>query len=155
VEDDEHNKKIHIINHTKIPFWLDFCDDSYLDKYTPDKIGRRTKVINDTEIKAIFFEEIPNVLFIDPLKTTLHTDTALSYIKLNLVGSMANYFTISTQGKSAKEVLDNLLYTHTYYNESITLSCIPIYYLEPNVRISVYDESSGINGEYIIKSYSI
>ena len=46
-------------------------------------------------------------------------------------------------------------YTHTYYNESITLSCIPIYYLEPNVRISVYDEFSGINGEYIIKSYNI
>ena len=68
---------------------------------------------------------------------------------------MANYFSISTQGKSAKETLDSLLYTHTYYNESITLNCIPIYYLEPNVRISVYDETSGINGEYIIKSYSL
>jgi hypothetical protein len=87
---------IHIINHTKIPFWLDFCDDAYLEKYTPDKIGRRTKVINDTEIKAIFFEETPNVLFVDPLKTTPYTDSALSYIRLNLVGSMANYFSIST-----------------------------------------------------------
>lgn len=152
---DSEKRMIHIINHTKIPFWLDFCDDAYLEKYTPDKIGRRTKVINDTEIKAIFFEETPNVLFVDPLKTTPYTDSALSYVRLNLVGSMANYFSISTQGKSAKETLDNLLYTHTYYNESITLSCIPIYYLEPNVRISVYDELSGINGEYIIKSYNI
>ena len=146
---------IHIINHAAIPFWIDFCDDSYLEKYTPEKIGRRTKVINDPEIKAIFFEETPNILFVDPRETTLQTDTSLSYVRLNLVGGMANYFNISTQGKSAKEVLDNLLYTHTYYNENINLTCIPIYYLEPNTRISVYDETSGINGEYIIKSYSI
>ena len=149
-----HNE-INIINHTSIPFWLDFCDDTYLEKYTPDKIGRRTKVINDPEIKAIFFEGTPNVLFIDPTKTTPYTDSSLSYVRLNLVGSMANYFSISTQGKSAKETLDSLLYTHTYYNESITLNCIPIYYLEPNVRISVYDKTSGINGDYIIKSYSV
>lgn len=149
------NNMIYIINHTAIPFWLDFCDDTYLEKYTTEKIGRRTKVINDTEVKAIFFEETPNVLFVDPMKTSPYTDSSLSYIRLNLVGSMANYFSISTQGKSAKETLDSLLYTHTYYNESITLNCIPIYYLEPNVRISVYDETSGINGEYIIKSYSL
>ena len=68
---------------------------------------------------------------------------------------MSNYFQISTQGKSAKETLDNLLYNHTYYCESITLSCIPIYYLEPNVRIAVFDDTSGINGEYIIKSFSL
>lgn len=155
IDYDENKQMIHIVNHTTVPFWIDFCDDAYLEKYTPDKIGRRPKVINDSEVKAIFFEETPNILFVDPLKTSPYTDSSLSYIRLNLVGSMANYFSISTQGKSAKETLDSLLYTHTYYNESITLNCIPIYYLEPNVRISVYDERSGINGEYIIKSYSL
>ena len=144
-----------IINHTSVPFWIDFCDDSYLEKYKPSNIGRRTKVVNDSEVKAIFFEETPNVLFVDPMNTKPQTDTSLSYIRLNLVGSMSNYFQISTQGKSAKETLDNLLYTHTYYCESINLTCIPIYYLEPNVRISVYDETSGINGEFIIKSFSL
>ena len=62
---------------------------------------------------------------------------------------------ISTQGKSAKEALDNLIYTHTYHCESITLNCIPIYYLTPNVRISVYDDTANINGEYIINSFNI
>lgn len=142
-------------NHTTIPFWLDFCEGGYLEKYKPANIGRRTKVINDNEVKSIFYKETPNVLFIDPLETQPYTNTDLSYTRLNLIGEMGNYFRISTQGKSAKEALDNLLYTHTYYCESITLSCIPIYYLEPNVRISVLDTTSGINGEYIIKSYSI
>lgn len=155
VEDGFNYDEIKIQNHTSIPFWFDFCDDAYLEKYKPMNIGRRPKVVNDQEIKAIFFEDTPNVLFIDPLEVKPQTDTSLSYIRLNLVGAMSNYFQISTQGKSAKETLDNLLYTHTYYCESINLTCIPIYYLEPNVRISVYDETSGINGEFIIKSFSL
>jgi hypothetical protein len=36
-----------MINHTSIPFWIDFCDDAYLEKYKPANIGRRTKVVND------------------------------------------------------------------------------------------------------------
>jgi hypothetical protein len=142
-------------NHAAFNFWLDFLDDTYLEKYYPSNVGRRTKVVNDTEVKAIFFEETPNILFIDPASTTPYTDSSLSYVRLNLVGGMANYVSISTQGKSAKEVLDTLVYQHTYCCESITLNCIPIYYLEPNVRISVYDEDAGINGEYIIKSLNI
>ena len=68
---------------------------------------------------------------------------------------MVNYFTISTQGKSAGDEMNNLVYTHTYYNETITLNSIPIYYLEPNTRITVYDSTSNINGEYIIKQYTL
>lgn len=48
-----------------------------------------------------------------------------------------------------------MLYEGTYYQESITLSVIPIYYLEPNTRISVVDETTGINGQYIIKNFSL
>lgn len=147
--------KLYIQNPTSIPYWIDFCDDAYLEKYKPKIIGRRTKVDNDSEVKAIFYKEVPNILFIDPAQTQLETDTTLSYARLNLPGAMRNYFQISTQGKSAKESLDSLLYTHTYYCESITLNCIPIYYLDSNIRISVYDEKSGINGEYIIKSFSL
>jgi hypothetical protein len=51
--------------------------------------------------------------------------------------------------------MNNLVYTHTYYNETITLNSIPIYYLEPNTRITVYDSTSNINGEYIIKQYTL
>jgi len=47
------------------------------------------------------------------------------------------------------------LYEGTYFNESITFSSIPIYYLEPNNRITVRDNQSGINGDYIIKSLSL
>lgn len=139
-----------------LPYWLDFIDPlSDLGKYSVDVIGRRPKVINDADVKAIFFRDTPDVLFIDPNKDTVIEDTNLSYVRFTIPPSFSNYFTMSSQGKSAKEALDNLVYQHTYYQESITMSVIPIYYLEPNTRITVEDEKSGIYGEYLIKSLSL
>jgi hypothetical protein len=48
-----------------------------------------------------------------------------------------------------------MLYNATYFNEQVSFSSIPIYYLEPNTRITVRDEQSGIQGEYLIKSLSL
>ena len=48
-----------------------------------------------------------------------------------------------------------MLYQFTQYNESINLSVIPIYHLEPNTRITVYDNDTGVNGDYLIKSISL
>ena len=68
---------------------------------------------------------------------------------------MENLFTISGQGQSAKDMLDNMLYNYTYCTESISISGIPVFYLEPNTRIFVRDDQSGINGEYIVESISL
>ena len=40
-------------------------------------------------------------------------------------------------------------------NESINISSIPLYYIEPNSRITVKDLGAGINGDYIIKTISL
>lgn len=50
--------------------------------------------------------------------------------------------------------MDNLVYTTTYYQESITLNCLPIYYLSPNTKIKVEDDATGIQGEYLVKSFN-
>lgn len=138
----------------KLLFWIDFIGEgSELEKYRMDKIGRRPKVVNDNDVKAIFFRDTPEILFIDPTDTQ-PTESTLNYVKLNLVGGLLNYFTLSGQGKSAKEVLDNMVYQYTYYQETITLNSLPVYYFEPNVRISVSDDITGIRGEYFVKSFS-
>lgn len=139
-----------------IAFWIDFQDtESYLGKYAVNLIGRRTNTVKDSNIKAIFFRETPNVLFTNPYYEESYRNTNMSYERLNLSAGMANYFVMSSQGKSAEEAMNEKIYTHTYYQESITVSVVPIYYLEPNRRIRVFDASSGINGEYIIKSFSL
>jgi hypothetical protein len=52
---------------------------------------------------------------------------------------MENMFTISAQGKSAKDRLDELIYQHGYCIENATITTIPIYYLQPNTRIHISD----------------
>jgi len=64
-------------------------------------------------------------------------------------------FAISSQGKSAKDTLDEYLYKYTYCTESVTISALPIYHLEPNTRILIRDDNSHINGEYIINKMTI
>ena len=76
-----------------------------------------------------------------------------TYVKLP--SSMEGLFSISSQGKSATTVLDEFLYNNTYCTESISVTSIPIYYLEPNTRIFIDDENSKICGEYLVSRYSI
>ena len=48
-----------------------------------------------------------------------------------------------------------MLHQYTSYNESITVNAIPIFYLEPNTRITVRDTVSGIYGDYMINNISL
>lgn len=64
-------------------------------------------------------------------------------------------FRISMQGKSAKDKLDELIYNHAYCIENATITSIPIYHLEPNTRVYVHDEETGIDGDYIVSKFTI
>lgn len=64
-------------------------------------------------------------------------------------------FSISAQGKSAKSRLDELIYQHGYCIESATINAIPIYYLEPNTRIRLYDKDTGLDGEYVVSKITL
>lgn len=50
--------------------------------------------------------------------------------------------------------MDNLVYQTTYYQEAITLNCLPVYHLSPNTKIKVEDDRTGIRGEYLVKSFN-
>jgi hypothetical protein len=48
-------------------FWFDFLEldeSSNLYKYSVRQIGQRTKSINDTNVKSIYYRDIPNIIFI-------------------------------------------------------------------------------------------
>ena len=156
---DQKNSTASFVEPESMFFWIDFFDitntDSYLDQYAVDVIGRRSKAVNDDKVKAIYFRDTPNLLFVSPDYEPVDGEENLAYARINLVSPYSDYFRISAQGKSAKEELDSMLYDATYFQESITISSVPIYYLEPNTRIAVHDEQSGIDGEYLIKSLSI
>lgn len=156
--DENGNRTIAFKNPEQLIFWIDFLDNneySALYQYSVPVIGRRAKTVNDDQVKAIYFRDTPNLLFVNEDYEDVPGEEKLAYVRINIVPPYSNYLKRSSQGKSAKEVLDNMVYENTYFQESITFSSIPVYYLEPNTRIQVQDNSTGIDGEYLIKSLSI
>lgn len=156
--EDKYNKDTHWAwdvtnNPENLNFWFDFLDtEGDLNQYKVCNIGDRTKANNDSNIKSIYFRDVPTVIFVD-----VDTDIAeekkkkgSGYTYIKLPTYLENLFAFSTQGKSAMDVLDEWLYQYAYCAESITLNALPVYYLEPNTRIMVRDDNSGINGEYIV-----
>ena len=137
-----------------INFWFDLLDtNGELSQYSVEAIGRRTKVVNDTNIKAIFYEDTPTVIFVDDIrKYTAVSSGDYSYIQ---VPNEIELFSISSRGQSAMDKLDALLYQHTYCTETASITILPIYHLQPNTRIYIEDPVLGVAGDYIVTKFSI
>lgn len=135
-------------------FWFDFLDiDGELSQYSVKSVGCRPKAINDSNVKAIYFRETPNIVFITDNE---ERDSSGAYTYINATNAgMKTMFSISAQGKSAKVAIDDLIYQHGYCIESVTINTIPIYYLEPNSRIHVLDSNAHIEGYYNVSKLSI
>lgn len=143
-----------------IDFYLDFIDSTAaISELSIVNIGRRTKVINDDSINCVFEPEIPDLILlnmedenIDDLREECE-NKGQDYIQLN--GNLYSMITGGGTANSAYNLVRELLYQYTSYNESISINSIPIFYLEPNTRITVRDAQSGIYGDYMINSISI
>lgn len=146
-------------------FWFDFLDDtSELQAVSVPMIGHRTKTVNDTKVTSIYFKQIPDFIFttrqaLDSFHwKNYNRDQTLDksgYTFLYISQGMEQLFSISYRGKSAKDKIDDLIYQFGYCAENVTITSIPIYYLEPNTRIFVQDKESGVNGEYIVTKFTI
>lgn len=146
-----------------LDFWFDFMDTaSEMGKYSIQAIGHRPKAVNDTKTVAIYYKQVPPVLFISDKEANDLKDVNLKdyygltgYNFIQIPSTYEKYFSISSRGKSAQDKLDELLYQHLYCSESVTLTSIPIYYLQPNHRIFVRDKNTNVNGEYLVNKITI
>lgn len=152
-----------IDNPASLNFWFDFLDPSdpnsmdidSLGQFSVKSIGDRTKVVNDNAVTSIYFRKVPEVIFVKPEDYSGDTKDWTGYTTVYMQGTVESLFNISSQGKSAQDRLDELLYNHSYCIESVTIQSVPIYYLQPNTRIFVRDDQSKINGEYIVSKMTI
>lgn len=140
-----------------INFWLDFIDtSSALGKYSIKNIGRRTKVVNNNDIKTVYNSEVPDVVFIEGL----NQDLIVKYQEIGqrffiLTNEYYDMFSISTTGTSCFDQIREMMYQNLCYNTTISLTCLPKYYIEPNNIIRVEDKDSNIYGNYQITQYSL
>lgn len=149
-------------NPETLNFWFDFLDadiDADITKYSVKNIGCRPKAENNDRVKAIYFRETPYIIFVN---SDIDEDIVEDWKKqkqgysfVNIDGNVEPLFSMSSQGISAKDEIDNMLYQNTYAFESISVAALPVYYLIPNTRIFIQDDNSGIYGDYILSKYTI
>lgn len=132
-------------------FWLEFSNSNEMNNYVVKNIGRKGYSATDEKVTSIYYREIPQVIYYNSGAEINKTKTGYIYLQVNDVDTM---FKNSAQGISAKAIIDDLLYQHTYCTQELNLSIVPIHYLEPNTRIMVYNENTKTNNEYIIDKIS-
>lgn len=144
-------------NPEKIKFWLDFIDaGSEIGRYSINQIGRRTKVVNNKDIKTVYNSKVPDVIFIEGLNQDLiahYQNMGQRYFVL----TPQNYdlFSTSTTGASCFDKIREMIYQNLSYNTTITLTCLPKYYMEVNNIIYIEDKDSGVKGNYQITQFSL
>ena len=142
----------------QIDYFLDFID-SVDNQFSINNIGRRTVTIVDDKINCLFQPDFPDIVMIETnTKDTekirnecIAKNQEYSQIQSNIYSMLS----IGGNFRSAYEEIRQQIYQYTNYNEQISLTMIPIYYLEPNIRITVKDQQSDILGDYMINNISL
>lgn len=159
-------------------FWFEFLDSqSELAQFSVSQLGDRSKVVNETKASSIIFKDIPDIILcprktynsslqydenyqyngwkcdLSELRAELQEETGYTFVFFP--PGFAKYFSISYRSLSVKDKIDELLYQHAYCVENISITALPVYYLQPNTRIYVHDETTKIDGEYLVSKISL
>ena len=144
---------------TLLNFWFDFfkADEMGIGKFAVSVIGDRPKTINNSIIKVITYRDAPDVIYCTASEYQW-------YKSLNLIKpgyayiideDFCNTLVRTIRGRSAHQEIENMLYQYSFYNDTVSITSIPIYYLNPNTLISIKDELSNIIGYYIMTKINL
>lgn len=152
------------LNSTKVRYWLDIIDTgAEIGKFSVNRIGRRSKVENNSKINTVFKCKVPDIIWV-PNPYGLRTADEIQQIKAryNSIGQPFLYYNPDDDSRiadyndygSCYEIVRGLLYQHLLYNNQVSMQTIPIFYLEPNHVIRLNLPAIGIVGDYVIKNIS-
>lgn len=143
-------------------YFLDFIDSSTSDlgKFSVSAIGRRTDAVSSDTVNCLFAPEIPNIVFINAdeddkgrTKQQECEDNGMPYTQVR--GEV--FYNLATGGykNGAFDQVKYELYLHTTYQNSVSITALPVFYLEPNSRIELNDTSTNTYGDYNLNTLSI
>ena len=141
-------------------YYLDFIDPSTssLGEYSVKNIGRRTHVTVNDEINCLFQPEIPNIVLLDVTADNLQelkneciaNAQPWSVVRGNIYGALAT----GGYHNSAFDQIKYDLYLYTRYQKNVSLTALPIYWLEPNTRVRINESSTNTYGDFMISNLS-
>lgn len=140
---------------------IDFVDPSY-EKYTfpylVDTIGLRPAAIKNDGVNCVFQTSAPQLQII-PIGTSTTADEREYAIGkhdwIQVPQEFLSNITWGSVSNSAHNAVRTLLFEYISMQESISLTSVPVYHLEPNTIITVNDDKSDIHGDYVISTMSI
>ena len=144
-----------------INYFLDFINtgNPKITQISVKNIGRRSYIADKGKnVNCVFEEWIPDIILLNlddediQNKRKQAEDKGQRYSQVS--GEVYNNLDIGGSNYSAYEQIRQTLHEFTNYNESISLQTIPLYFLEPNTRISINNPNSAMTGDYIINSMS-
>lgn len=174
--------EIHYKSLTTGNFYFDMIDasSSSLGIYSVENIGRRAEVINDNNVNCLFTPEIPDVIFLNmntpsanwsdnttitELRTIKDIDNALEKQKQECINNgqswiqvpedIWNSLIIGGYLNGAYESIRYALFSHTAYQKTLSISGLPVPYLEPNTRAHVSSMSTNTFGDFMIQSINL
>lgn len=148
-----------------VTWYLDILDVNEvpsLEWMAITNIGRREKVLNDKSVNCLFAPNYQDIVIIEANGTKEVAelryearDENITQVITQVSPEIWNMLSVGIHAYSAYDLLRSMLHEITGYNESISLTTVPIYHLEPNTRIYVNDNDTGIHGDYMIKTFSV
>ena len=145
-------------------YFFDMIDSSSptWGEYSVKNIGRRTNVNVSEGVNCIFEPHIPDYAFVNVSGLTTqerrkkYTELAdIAETIIQVTDMFHKNFATGGFKHSAYEQIRYDLQQHTSYQNTISVTAIPCFYLEPNTRIELNDHSTNTFGDYIVKSISI
>lgn len=179
---EEADGSIHFKTLAQGNFFFDIIDasSSSLGEYSVQNIGRRIDSYNEDDVNCLFRPEIPNVVFLnkdDPSQnwsenTTItelrNVSSTIEMLEAQRQECILNnqpwvqvpndvYANLITGGylNSAYEALRYELFAHTKYQKVVSITSLPVFYLEPNSRVEVSERTTNTYGDFMIQNISL
>lgn len=147
-------------------YFLDIIDErtEIYGEYSVNNIGRRPIVEQSDTVNCLFSPEIPQYLFFENTgeewsqkdldeKRKAAEEEGYSFVQLDS-DVYSNLSQEGTSNYSAYDRIKTLLLQHTNYQKQISISSIPVFYLEPNRRVSVKEKSTNTYQDIVLASIS-
>jgi|GEM_PF-3023565 hypothetical protein len=142
-------------------YFLDFIDPSTsgLGEFSISNIGRRMDVVNNEDINCLFQPDIPDIVFLNIDDEDFLEKRQECQLKgqpfTQVRGDVYSGFYTGGYKNGAFDQVKYELYLHTNYQKTLSLTSLPVFYLEPNSRATINDKSTNTYGSFMIKTLSI
>ena len=142
-------------------YFLDFIDpqSSGIGEYSVQNIGRRQDIIDSDDINCLFTPTIPDIIWLsiddDDIESKRREcdDNGQPYSQLR--GELFQHLYVGGYKNGAFDAIKTELWSHTTYQKSISISAIPVFYLEPNSRVTINDTTTNTHGDYEISTITV